>query len=199
MVLLGIRCNKTGQFLDTRKIDLPEGLEHPKQYFANSSEKEFIDQIRQWERAEGVVVSFPDGYFVKIKADDYVLKHKAVDGLKFEKDVLRMIVGGEIDDVLPILGDSVRVRVENYRTHVTECLMTTNRNLTQEFTEFVADSPTRKTFAERASKSKFRGILFKMFDFQDGAAELTEWVLANCNTQANCIKVRKMLDMTEVW
>lgn len=65
----------------------------------------FVRHTRALEDAEGYVIYFDDGYMVKIKAEDYVLKHRALDGLESKKKVVALCAQGFMDDVLPILSE----------------------------------------------------------------------------------------------
>jgi RNA ligase len=67
---------------------------------------EFITHTRALTDAEGYVIYFDDGYMVKIKAEDYVLKHRALDDLGSKKKVVALCAQGFMDDVLPILSEA---------------------------------------------------------------------------------------------
>ena len=67
--------------------------------------KGFIEHTRALKDAEGYVIYFDDGYMVKIKAEDYVLKHRALDDLSSKKKVVALCAQGFMDDVLPILSE----------------------------------------------------------------------------------------------
>ena len=43
-----------------------------------------------------------------MKADEYVLKHKAKDSILRDKDLVKMICEGVLDDVIPLLDDKDR-------------------------------------------------------------------------------------------
>ncbi len=66
----------------------------------------FIDHARGLTDAEGYVIYFDDGYMVKIKAEDYVLKHRALDDLGSKKKVVALCAQGFMDDVLSILSEA---------------------------------------------------------------------------------------------
>lgn len=68
--------------------------------------QKFVEHTRSLENAEGYVVYFDDGYMVKIKAEDYVLKHRALDDLSSKKKVVALCCQGFMDDVLPILSEA---------------------------------------------------------------------------------------------
>jgi RNA ligase len=65
----------------------------------------FVQHARDLVDAEGYVVYFDDGYMVKIKAQDYVLKHRALDDLGSKRKVVALCAQGFMDDVLPILSE----------------------------------------------------------------------------------------------
>lgn len=65
----------------------------------------FVKHTRGLKDAEGYVIYFDDGYMVKIKAEDYVLKHRALDDLGSKKKVVALCGQGFMDDVLPILSE----------------------------------------------------------------------------------------------
>ena len=48
----------------------------------------FWTDARALEGVEGYVIAFEDGHRLKIKADAYVLRHKALAGLAHEKNLL---------------------------------------------------------------------------------------------------------------
>jgi len=63
----------------------------------------FVKQVREWESDEGVVIRFNSGKMLKIKADDYVLRHKSKDSISQEKNVLECVLGDAVDDLVPLL------------------------------------------------------------------------------------------------
>lgn len=72
----------------------------------------FVQQVREWDDGEGVVLRFLDGHMVKIKADDYVLRHRSKEAINQEKNVLQTILEDSVDDLVPLLTpeDAERVR-----------------------------------------------------------------------------------------
>lgn len=72
----------------------------------------FVKQVREWDDGEGVVLRFDTGHMVKVKADDYVLRHKSKDAINQEKNVIETILNDSVDDLVPLLTpeDADRVR-----------------------------------------------------------------------------------------
>lgn len=77
-----------------------------------------LEHTRGLKGAEGFVVRFDDGHMIKIKADEYVMMHRAKDMIRFEKNVLQVIVEDKVDDLLPILNDNDRAELTIYHGKV---------------------------------------------------------------------------------
>ena len=116
LTLLALRDNFTGEYLDypmelIKKYEiavvdeLMEGFE---------SINHLIDFVRPLENQEGFVIVFEDGFRVKIKADQYILIHKSLDQIKHNRHIVQMMNDGCLDDVLSILPQSERTRVNKY-------------------------------------------------------------------------------------
>jgi RNA ligase len=75
----------------------------------------FVKQVREWDDGEGVVLRFDSGHMVKVKADDYVLRHKSKDAINQEKNVLQTILDDAVDDLLPLLTPEDAERVKAFQ------------------------------------------------------------------------------------
>ena len=71
-----------------------------------------VANIKNKKDEEGVVIKFADGRWFKMKTDWYVKLHHGIDLIRFEKDVIKMILDGTVDDVYPELcvADADRVK-----------------------------------------------------------------------------------------
>jgi RNA ligase len=199
LVLIGMRWFDNGKYLSIEQlvgIGFGYGIPVVQLRTKLGSAQEIVQWVRDLKDDEGVVVSFPDGHRIKIKADDYVRKHKAVDGLRFEKDVALLIMNNSVDDVLPILAPNMQDRLTTFQRHFIRQLIKATDELVGEFVTIrMTSGGDRKVFAQHASKTKFRPFLFSMLDGKKGV--LHDWIVQNCNTQANYEKVRKLLDISQ--
>jgi RNA ligase len=75
----------------------------------------FVKQIREWEDSEGVVLRFNTGHMVKIKADQYVLRHKTKDAINQEKNVISIILNDDVDDLIPLLTPEDATRIQEFQ------------------------------------------------------------------------------------
>jgi len=63
----------------------------------------FMQEVNDLKGEEGYVIRWDDGMMVKVKAAEYVMLHKCLDGLRFEKSVIEAILREKIDDAIPLL------------------------------------------------------------------------------------------------
>lgn len=75
-----------------------------------------VDHIRKWDDGEGVVIRFDTGHMVKVKADDYVLRHRSKDAINQEKNVLQTILDDTVDDLVPLLTPEDAHRVQAFQS-----------------------------------------------------------------------------------
>lgn len=65
--------------------------------------QQFLAETKDLKGMEGWVIRFDNGHMYKVKAEEYLLVHKTKDHLTREKDVVRMVVKDQIDDLKPLL------------------------------------------------------------------------------------------------
>jgi RNA ligase len=75
----------------------------------------FVKQVREWETEEGVVVRFSSGQMVKIKCDDYVLRHKTKDQVSQEKNIIQIILNDDVDDLVSLLTPDDVSRIQQFQ------------------------------------------------------------------------------------
>lgn len=133
LTLLAIRCNKTGYYYGRNTVEdwaadmqIPHARRFDPQH---SNAADFLAYVRDLKGMEGFVVRFADGTWVKAKAEDYVLKHRAKDSVTQEKNILRLVLNGELDDVLPVLDPITQDRARRYRNEVLRGVDGTANNL----------------------------------------------------------------------
>jgi RNA ligase len=76
----------------------------------------FVDQVREWDDGEGIVLRFNSGHMVKVKADEYVLRHKSKEQISQEKNVIQTIVNDSVDDLVPLLTPDDATRLKAFQT-----------------------------------------------------------------------------------
>lgn len=115
LVLTAIRDNEHGTYASYNELQLHamvHGFEVVKA--VEGTVENMLDLAKTSEEEEGWIVRFDDGDMVKIKCEWYVLCHRSKDLITREKNVVEMIINEAVDDVLPLLIEEDRKRVEEY-------------------------------------------------------------------------------------
>lgn len=206
LILTGMRFRHTGEYLDYKSMKFyADGYNiHVVQPLLDSVDN-LLDTVKVLKGLEGVVVRFVDGFQVKCKAEDYVDKHRAVGQLRFEKDVLKLIFNNELDDVLPILNEDVRKKVEDYRSKVVSKASEFAVHLQLKFDAIVKSvGPSehyRRDFAavvganERYKRDgKF---LFNMLDGKE--INVPEFIVSKCGAQSGVDSMRHIIGQHKLW
>lgn len=193
LVVTGVRSNQNGEYITVSlrhyvgdpRIDVVRTVST-----GTNNISEYAKIVKELKGQEGVVVKFWDGRFCKIKGDDYCLKHRALDGLRFEKDVLRLVLENGVDDVLPLVTEEMKVRLLAYQESVQGNVRAGERELVGLFEKY-RNVATKKEFAELVTKSPYKTGLFKMWDGTEYS--LAKMVLSKCNSATSVEEVRWLI------
>lgn len=113
--LLAIRHIYTGKYVPF--------LDHTKFISAEDDISEFVGTVRSLKGSEGVVLVWPDGHRVKLKADEYVSLHRTIDVSSSEARLLEVILNNNLDDLLPLLPEERAKRVRAFTKTVCATLV----------------------------------------------------------------------------
>lgn len=206
LVLTGIREIDTGKYISRKSVkSIAEDWDIPlvKAYSSLSKDlADYVDEISKLENDEGVVIQFSDsGHMLKIKATDYVLKHKALDQLRFEKDVILLHLNGLMDDIYPILNTSLADEIKTYAELLNESIFKCLDEINFEYFKYEHLVGNRKEFALAIKDNKYKQFLFKLcsdinFDVSD---MLFDHCRKNCSTQASTKELKLFLNFHEVY
>ena len=171
LILTGMRYNHTGSYLtyavmksyasawNIPVVKAVDGL-------AVQNIELFVKQVREWESEEGVVVRFDNGGMVKIKADDYVLRHKSKDSISQEKNVLQTILEDAVDDLVPLLTPEDAERIKSFQGAFWKGLDEVALEMAELFVEGNKMYPEKKDFAvefvQKKVSSLYAPIMYAM-------------------------------------
>lgn len=127
LVLIAVRDNATGQYINygtMARISSYDNIPVVNAWSMNASAGplDVVKIVREAEDFEGVVIRFEDGHMVKVKSDWYVRLHRTKSMIESEKDVCNLILNNQLDDLIPVLMDVDKARVEKYRDELVEAL-----------------------------------------------------------------------------
>lgn len=146
LILLALRDNFSGQYISVYDMDYPM-FDVVEKHESPSSINELLETIRVIQGSEGVVLSFADGSYYKIKGEDYVLKHRARDEISKERIVWKAILDGTFDDILPILNDQDREKAKVMETEFWQLYKGTLDYLNNVVHDALAKYSDKKSFA----------------------------------------------------
>ncbi len=143
----------------------------------------FVAHARGLIDAEGYVIYFDDGYMVKIKAEDYVLKHRALDDLGSKKKVVALCVQGFVDDVTAVVSEADANELNEFNDAIqaeVNKTMTEVLRIVSWYTELDVPNP-RKEFAflmDAAHTPKYlRSAAFASIDGKNARLVLTKHLI----------------------
>jgi RNA ligase len=128
------------------------------------------DHTSNLEGEEGYVVSFNDGSRVKMKGDWYCQLHKVKSYFDYEKDVVKLILENQVDDLVPLLDDASKKKLAEYE-HLLHCYINT---LTNEVFMTIDDKISKKEFALTVKDTKNPIVSQIIFKIWDNMVEMTE-------------------------
>lgn len=197
LVLTAVRNNDTGQYRSYKYLQ-----EAGTQWgipVVKAVDMKYLEQ----EGVEGVVIRFDDGHMVKVKTDWYVLRHKALDGLRSEKNVLKLILDEGIDDVMPLLDDKMKEYLGGYvdRVHEHWNRLAKEQILLVKGWATVAkvnckDGNTRKDFAFWAKRMPHPWLAFKIYDGKDALETIKDKVSHSLSSQTTVDNIRELIGPT---
>lgn len=156
----------------------------------------FIADGRALEGVEGYVIAFDDGHRVKLKADSYVLRHKALAGLAHEKNLLAWVAEDALDDVLPLLAEDIAARVRAYAAQVTG-EMSVHLAKIEALVALMADAD-RRTFAMAVQERidpRLQKVAFAVRDGKCGAAAMKSVLGWAAHSEARVEAYRDLFQM----
>jgi RNA ligase len=118
----------------------------------------FVKQVREWDDGEGIVLRFDTGHMVKVKADDYVLRHKSKDSIGQEKNVLQTILDDSVDDLVPLLTPEDGERIQRFQNAFYAGLDEVAYEMAELFVKGNQMYPEKKDFAVEFVQKKVEPI-----------------------------------------
>lgn len=169
LTLLAVRHTKSGAYMPQQELESVAGrygVPVAQSFGVVEDLTNFLSNARALAEVEGYVIAFDNGHRLKIKADAYVLRHKALSGLAFEKNLLAWVATNSVDDVLPLLSPEAGDVVRKYQSEV----MAGVSRWETEIEGFVVEhaEQSRKDFAIGVQKAFPKGVQSVVFRHLDG-------------------------------
>lgn len=206
MVLTAIRNNVTGEYIgydelkniaDQWKLDLVKILP-----YKVTDINEFIHDVRALEGEEGYIVRFDDGSMYKIKGEWYCRIHRTFDNLRFEKDVIRLILSGDLDDAKPFMIPTLVGAVDRFHKDMIAVFRKTASDLFW-YVQASRDNlnGSKKQFAAQTMSNQwepYKGIAFHAWDREMSEEEIYERLISDMiaatGSQGNVNRARYLIN-----
>jgi RNA ligase len=158
LILTAIRHVRNGTYVFHDELEklgkllgIPVVGKYPIDPTVKVSEEELYESIKLATGNEGAVLRFDTGAMVKIKADEYVRKHRTKDLVSSQRGVLNLIMHNNVDDVIPQLDVEVADKLKIYEYAVLGRLSSFTDSINDHVRECEKD--TQKEFALKVQKS----------------------------------------------
>lgn len=198
LVLTAIRENISGNYLlyeimkyFSEPFNIP--LVNCINYDNNENTKNVIEKVKDWENDEGIVVRFDDGDMVKIKSNDYVLKHKVKDQINLEKNVIKIIIENKIDDIVAIIDENSKNRLIDFNDEVWKGVSNLCDLLDELYLNNGKDIESQKDFAINFVKTQDPKYHHYLFDMRKGISSketVIKNILKNVSTGSKVENIR---------
>jgi RNA ligase len=201
LILTGMRYNDTGKYVDYEIMkdyatawNIPvvkavDGL-------AVQNIELFVKQVREWDDGEGVVIRFQNNHMVKIKADDYVLRHKTKDSISQEKNVIDCILQDAVDDLVPLLTPQDADRLREFQHAFWVSVEDVACDLAELFVTGNTKYPDKKDFAvefvQKIVLPKYAPIMYAMKAGKGSQEVLIEMIGKSLSSQTKIDQIRWM-------
>lgn len=113
LVYLGSRDNVSGEYFFDESAPLNFV---PRYGSVEGTMGDYVARQRESEGREGDIIRFADGHMLKVKNDWYVRIHKAIDRIRFDRNIVDLIINEQIDDVISMMPPHEVVRVREFES-----------------------------------------------------------------------------------
>ena len=202
LVLIAVRDTISGKYFSLRWLqeygDMFD-IEVIKTYSGSAqSMAHLMDETRDAEGIEGYIIRFDDGHMLKIKAADYLRKHKTKDAISLEKNIISLLVNEQMDDVKAFMLEDDRKRVEEFETDFFIGINQVVQSYDRYFDTVIAHGLDRKRFALewlptiKAQDAFAGGIVFGKFDGKDTRTMVLDIIKRSTGSQTKIDEVRHL-------
>lgn len=191
LVLLAIRENVTGRYLDLdeelTEISCPFTAV-PQYGSMEGNILEYVNRQRGKEGREGDIIAFTDGHRLKVKNDWYVRIHKVIDRVKFDRNIVNLILNQEIDDVIPMLPQEQVKRIRDFEAVFSEALESKVLGYDRYWNSVVASGLDRKAYAQewmptiKGNDPFAPAYVFGRFQGKDGRKMILDYIEKGIST-----------------
>jgi RNA ligase len=151
LILTAVRDMRSGNYIPySQMVETGKNYDIPvvKAIAGDETDIEkIVSHIRKWDDGEGVVIRFDNGHMVKIKADEYILRHRSKEQINSEKNIIQVILNDSVDDMIPLLTPEDAQRLKDFQQKFWCAVDEVSSDLTEIFKGGDKMYPDKKEFA----------------------------------------------------
>lgn len=171
LILTAIRHNITGQYFKyqlMKEFGQKNNIPVVKAYESVKDINEFIEKTKSMIDIEGFIIRFDDGHMLKLKCDDYVMKHRSNDAVQNARHIVQSILDNTIDDLKAHVLPEQLNKIKNIEIELWQKIYSICDKLKFDFDlAYKNSNGDRKTFAIKDSKNYdpfTRGAIYYQWD-----------------------------------
>jgi RNA ligase len=154
-----------------------------------------IDYTKDLKDFEGFVVRFEDGQMCKVKAEDYLRKHKTKEAIQLEKNVIELLVTEKADDVKSFMDPEDLERFEEFERKFWKGVLLTQVTLSTLYQDAEKRGLTvdQRTFAVefvQKLEPKYQRFMYQIKNGETTLNVVKSYLSKSCSTQAKVDEAR---------
>lgn len=203
LVLLAIRDNESGAYWSYDTIYQVSqqfyGIEVVGQYPGTvENMQHLVESIRGEDEGEGWILRFADGHMVKMKNETYLRLHKTKDRIRYERNIVDLILNSELDDLKSFMLEDDLARVREYEAAFWHDIVV--------FVDYIDGLRTqyagmdRKNFAINVAPTLIapvRSLLFALWEGGDTQQRVLEWIGNNVGNNTRFANVKFVFETAQ--
>lgn len=179
MILLAIRHNVTGEYMEPSELaDVGHGFRIPVVTVYDPVDGDptmYLSAVKASDALdEGIVIQWHNGHRAKVKTETYNILHKVKEASRTERTLIQAIWDGKVDDLLPLLPEEDRARVQRFIAAYWRDVHTLGEDIFMLYNDMRDEYKTKKDFALGTADSLTqmeRACVFGMWDGKYGATD----------------------------
>jgi len=199
LVLLAIRHNLTGNYLG-RQNSTPDSITQVVLHDSvDGTLDDYVAKHRNDEGREGFIISF-NGEMYKGKNDWYVRIHKTLDRVRFDRNIVALIVNEDLDDVIGQLPQVDADRIRDFEVRFWDAFGRTEDRVKALY-EKAVKYPDRKSvatkFIPKLQNKTDASFVFRLLDGDDMREMLLHYVSKHINTNVQWKACAKWMEVAD--
>jgi RNA ligase len=160
-----------------------------------------LEYTKNLKNAEGFIIAFDDGHKLKCKADEYVRIHKTLDNIRFDRNIVDLILNDQIDDVKGLLPENEVEKIKNFEIKFWNAFNATEKQLYGLYREAgTSYNYDRKMIATEyipkyIKNKSYASFIFSQLDGKNLRTLLIDYIKKNITTNVKWDECAKFLGM----